>query len=314
MLLTKIARRALSLATLGVTLASGQASAGTDDAEPQNLGERSQRMGCQDPGARNPSLIRVMTLNVAHGRSDSINQLLLDKSSVEENVARISQLLLDSGADIVALQEADGPSWWSGGFDHALSMARQADFPFHFRAHHATSWLYRYGTAVLSRLPLGPSHSHRFAASPPTPRKGFVVSEVELRLGDELRTTVSVDILSVHLDFLRPSTQAQQLEELLDVLRDRSNPVIVLGDFNSDWQRDDSPVRRLAEQAGLQAWQPEAVHLDTHEGERIDWILISDHFEFHSYRVLPDIVSDHLPVVAEIGLVPDSEPAFACTV
>ncbi len=35
-------------------------------------------------------------------------------------------------------------------------------------------------------------------------------------------------------------------------------------------------------------------------GTRIDWILISSGLEFAEHRTLPDRVSDHLAVVAEI--------------
>jgi hypothetical protein len=33
---------------------------------------------------------------------------------------------------------------------------------------------------------------------------------------------------------------------------------------------------------------------------RLDWILVSDELEFGGYRTLPDQLSDHLGVVAEI--------------
>jgi endonuclease/exonuclease/phosphatase family metal-dependent hydrolase len=38
--------------------------------------------------------------------------------------------------------------------------------------------------------------------------------------------------------------------------------------------------------------------------KRIDWILISADLEFISYKVLPEAVSDHHGVVAEIGMRP----------
>ena len=37
---------------------------------------------------------------------------------------------------------------------------------------------------------------------------------------------------------------------------------------------------------------------------RLDWILISTDLDFISYAVWPDVVSDHLGVVAEIGMKP----------
>ena len=40
--------------------------------------------------------------------------------------------------------------------------------------------------------------------------------------------------------------------------------------------------------------------IDKSGKKRLDWILISEELEFVSYQVLPDIVSDHLPLIVEI--------------
>ena len=254
-----------------------------------------------------------MTLNAAHGRSDGPNQIFLDKPAFKANLARISDVLRKTDADIVGLQEVDGPSRWSGRFDHAATMARQADYPWHYRANHASSWLYRYGTAVMSRLPVLATHSHRFAASPPSPRKGFVISQVVLPAPVGVSRMV-IDVFSVHLDFLSRRARARQIAKLVDTLEDRDNPAIVLGDFNSGWHSQDSIVRKLVRQSDLMAYRPDALDLATHGDERLDWILISADFEFLNYAVLPETVSDHQPVVAEIGINPDSEMFRRCDV
>lgn len=274
--------------------------------------ERLGRIGCNGPDNDREPFLRVLTLNAAHGRSDGPNQVFLDKADFRSNLEDISRLLKFSRADIVALQEVDGPSAWSGRFDHAATMADEADYPWHYRADHATSWFFRYGTAVLSRLPFHATATHRFAASPPTPRKGFVVSEVSLPEALDGANDLVVDVLSVHFDFLSRRTQASQVAELIDTLQARDNPAIVLGDFNSDWSRADSTVRELTDRTGLLAYEPEAANLATHQGKRIDWILISDEFRFRNYRVLPDIVSDHQPVYAELGINPDSPLSLEC--
>jgi endonuclease/exonuclease/phosphatase (EEP) superfamily protein YafD len=85
---------------------------------------------------------------------------------------------------------------------------------------------------------------------------------------------------------------------------DHNNPLIILGDFNSAWLADDSVVRKLAQRSGLQAYRPEAINLGTYGSRRLDWILISADLGFISYKVLPDAVSDHRGVVAEIGMKP----------
>jgi endonuclease/exonuclease/phosphatase family metal-dependent hydrolase len=252
-----------------------------------------------------------MTLNAAHGRSDGPNQIFLDKPAFNANLTRISDLMRKTDADIVGLQEVDGASRWSGRFDHAATMARQADYPWHYRGDHAKSWLYRYGTAVMSRLPVLSTHSHRFASSPPTPRKGFVISQIVLPASRGV-TDMVIDVFSVHLDFLSRRTQARQLAALIETLQDRDNPAIVLGDFNSGWHSQNSIVRKLVRESDLTAYQPEALDLATYDDERLDWILISAEFAFLNYAVLPEVISDHQPVVAEIGINPDSEYFRQC--
>ena len=79
-------------------------------------------------------------------------------------------------------------------------------------------------------------------------------------------------------------------------------PFIILGDFNSDWFSDESVVKELAEKSQLKVYEPRAENLHTYvkRGRRLDWILISNELEFVSYKVLPDVISDHLAVVAEV--------------
>ena len=87
-------------------------------------------------------------------------------------------------------------------------------------------------------------------------------------------------------------------------LSTRNNPVIILGDFNSNWFSKKSVIKRLAEEGSLKVYKPQADNLPTYTSSdsRLDWILISSELEFISYKVLPDKLSDHLMVVAEIQL------------
>ena len=92
--------------------------------------------------------------------------------------------------------------------------------------------------------------------------------------------------------------------ELIDTLRLRGLPVILMGDFNTDWQAEDSALRLTAEALGLRAFQPHNADLHTFPtlGKRLDWILISEHFEFLSYAILPHGLSDHRGVMARLRL------------
>lgn len=88
------------------------------------------------------------------------------------------------------------------------------------------------------------------------------------------------------------------------ILEKRHHPLVVMGDFNSDWQEDQSVIKDLAKRLGLKTYRPESTSLGTYvkNGRRLDWILISKELGFASYKVLPDILSDHYVVVAELTL------------
>lgn len=245
--------------------------------------------------------LSVLSLNLAHGRKDAVNQLFLSREDFENNLSEIADLIIETDSDIVALQEADGPSRWSGGFDHVAALAEDADYPWFERASHARSWLFDYGTALLSRQPFEEVLNHTFEPSPPTMNKGLMLGQISWQK-EEGNKPLLVDIISVHLDFSRQSVREKQIEELGNTLKGRNNPVVILGDFNSDWFSEASIVQSLADKAGLQVYRPEATDLGTYkEGQkRLDWILISNELKFVEYTVLPTGVSDHFPVYAEI--------------
>lgn len=62
--------------------------------------------------------VKVISLNAAYGRKTAFNQLLVSKKKTRRNLDKISRVLKHLDADLAALQEADGPSFWSGNFDH----------------------------------------------------------------------------------------------------------------------------------------------------------------------------------------------------
>jgi endonuclease/exonuclease/phosphatase family metal-dependent hydrolase len=247
--------------------------------------------------------LRILTLNVAHGRNQAANQILLQRQDIEQNLRQISQLLHRVDADIVALQEADGPSGWSGNFDHVKKLAETSGYPWYYRANHAQSWLFNYGTAILSRLPVTETMQHTFSPSPPTFNKGFLLNRVNWSQKNENNPLLPIDIVSVHLDFSRHRVRQQQIAEMTAVLSGRSSPMIIMGDFNSEWFAEESVVRQLSENHQLSVYKPNADNLHTYNSAyRYDWILISNDLVFASYEVIPDLISDHLAVVAEIRL------------
>jgi len=262
----------------------------------------------QEPAAPAPAsgagpVLRLLTLNIAHARRQAQHQALLKEPTLRRNLAAIAAVLGRERPDLVALQEADGPSAWSGGFDHVETLARLAGFGHAFRGEHNPFSLGRLdlssGTALLSQLPLEATRSHAFQQNW-RDTKGFVAATVV----PEAFGRMPVDVVSIHLDFLAARVRRRQVEQLVDRFAGSRRPLVVLGDFNCEWGERKRSFEALARELRLRpfelgagptfpSWRPLV---------RLDWVLVSPELEFVRYRTLADRLSDHLGVVAELRL------------
>jgi len=245
------------------------------------------------------SILRIATLNLAHGRKDSINQLFVWQSTFKENLDDVAEVLTQHRPHVVALQEADAVSRWSGSFDHVAYLAAGADYPWRTHVSNAEGWLYSYGTALLSAMPVLETIKHTFQPSPPTLDKGFVLAQIDWPSSDKTKSQ-KIDVISVHLDFSRQSVREQQIHEMIKILSARMNPTIILGDFNSEWLAEASVIKSLEQKSRFESYKPESTGYDTYKDKRLDWILITRDMEFVDYQVLPDMLSDHAMVIADI--------------
>jgi len=260
------------------------------------------------------STLRLLSLNMAHGRKDSFSQFLVSEAEIRQNLGDIVEFLKRQNADVVTLQEADAPSWWSGNFDHVELLAREAGYAWYTHANHVDNIFGTYGTAVLSRFPITRGYRIDFNPTPPTTRKGFTLAEIEWSPGNRTDDHLTIDVLSVHLDFSRRSKRIEQIKDMKEVLGRRSNPAIVLGDFNSTWTDGERQLQALANSSGLKTHRPDANHLYTYFEERFDWILIAENFEFCDYYVASDTLSDHRAVISEIVAIDEEFELAACEV
>ena len=246
------------------------------------------------------SKLKVMTFNMAHGRGDSFHQLLQSTDTTLDNLDAISVMLNREQPDVIALQEADGPSFWSGNFNHLAYLAEKSPYAWAVNGRQVEGLGLAYGVALLSSVELQQPESIIFDPSLSMIRKGFVVSTIDW----PGQPGVQVDIVSVHLDFSSENTRRQQARELVEMMQGRGRPMIVMGDFNTDWEHPDSAVRLITKELNLSAYGPDVDGLETFplSDKRLDWILLSGGLEFSSYRVVTDVLSDHRGVIAEVSL------------
>ncbi len=241
--------------------------------------------------------LRVITLNLAHGRGNRLVQRLVRRERAERHLDEVAGLLRRAEPHAVALQEADARALWSGRFNHVDFLARRAGYGRYTQMRHVDGLGLAYGTALMARVDLRESEGRTFRPSPPTFAKGWVsaVMPWPAAPGGVVR------LVSLHLDFSRSCCRASQLQELAADLAADPRPLVLLGDFNSSPSRERAIVD-LMERLGLHTVAPHESGPPTHPAtrRRIDWILVSRHLRFERYEVLPAVVSDHLPVLAEL--------------
>jgi endonuclease/exonuclease/phosphatase family metal-dependent hydrolase len=246
--------------------------------------------------------IEVVSLNLAHGRKTAANQMLVSGNTIKTNLDDTAAFFNHVAPDVIALQEVDAPSRWSGNFDHVQYLSDMSRYSYVVHGHHTDSWLSTYGTALLSRVPFTSPVSQSFSPSPPTATKGYVTAGLHLMVAGR---NIPITVVSVHLDFSRKSVRDSQIQSLVDASASWHPTLIIMGDLNSEWDEKGSHVKALTEKLNLQPFEPDSKILGTYKqasGKRLDWILISSDLEFHDYRVLPDLLSDHLALYASIRL------------
>ena len=258
-----------------------------------------QQIPNADVTQENKQTLKVISLNLAHGRKLSFNQLFVNEEAFRKNLLDVAEFLKQENADVVALQEADQASSWSGDFNHVEFLAEAAGYPWFVSAVHVDNSFGTYGTAILSKVPIEKALGFTFAPTPPTTNKGYSLIQIDWGT-DNTQQKFLIDIVSVHLDFSRKSKREAQLDELALTLATRDNAAIILGDFNSEWLSEENVIQEFAEHGRYRAYQPEVDAFHSYSNKRLDWALISNELEFTDYYVADEELSDHKPVVVQL--------------
>lgn len=240
--------------------------------------------------------IRVLSLNVAHGRGLAFHQTLASTRRVQQNLDAIARVVAATGVDVVALQELDAPSSWSGEFDHLAYLADRTGLAHLFHGLHMNLRTPRlaYGTGVLSRWPLAGGTTRRFGQNA-LDTKGYVRVRVA-------GPGAEVDLVSLHLDFKRDKERRAQLALLSQDLHwnPPRGPLVVAGDFNTTPERTLIPEFMQAHTLRASGSPLHPTFPSVRPRRRIDEVLVSEHFEVRHHEVVDVQVSDHLPVLAEL--------------
>lgn len=208
--------------------------------------------------------------------------------------ARVAEVVREIDADLIALQEADGPIGNRQGLLDLDALERATDLsPVHLQADSPThGW---HGNLILARNRV--VESVRRVRLPGLEPRGAVIVDLELK-------GVPMRIIAAHLGLLRRS-RSQQAGALLEATHTVIRPTVLLGDLNEWRVKTRSALLELLPHFGpLHAVLPSfpsrfpLLALDRILARPAD--LISS-IEVHR-TPLARLASDHLPVKARLNL------------
>ncbi len=237
--------------------------------------------------------IVVATLNVGHGRGGRFHQVTQSKSRIVNNLDAVSVAIQSVGPDVIALQEVDELAWWSGQLGQTDYLAEQLQIRNRAKGVHTARRKLQYGTSLLSRYPLQSFESRVVHSSFLLPPKGFVIATVNM---DETQ----VRVVSIHLDPLRSTVRQKQVQTLQEELVDWQGPLIIMGDLNVEMGEELSSYCSTLQVSADVSTVSEITYPKLNR--RLDWILVSSHFEMVEQTVHGATVSDHRLLSARLML------------
>lgn len=141
----------------------------------------------------------------------------------------------------------------------------------------------------------------------------------------DVRTERKFFVYNTHYDHVGREARIQSSRLILDHIREHTGhyPVILMGDLNVVPDEEaarhlvssDSPLSDAIDLSVIPHYGPRSTWNAFREvvpDRRIDYILVTDHFDVRRHAILTDRVegrflSDHLPVFAEIGFKPSDD-------
>ncbi|MDR6878761.1 endonuclease/exonuclease/phosphatase family protein [Bacillus sp. 3255] len=223
------------------------------------------------------SSLTIMTFNMRHGQG------MDDKVEL----SRIADLIRESRADVIALQEVDRFRLRSGFVDQAEELAKMLGMDMRF-APSLTYTVGQYGNAILSRYPILDSSWTLLPGS--KERRSLLTATV--KIGSE-----EVHVATTHLG-LSQEDRKLQLSRIADVLTSTEGLLVVAGDFNMEEDAFPLKMNRINIMS-VPLGQTE--HGTFADGATIDYIFTNLPNAGSAWTIRTN-VSDHDPVIARVEL------------
>lgn len=242
-------------------------------------------------------LMRLLTFNIQVGNNTSQFrhyftrswQHVLPYKGREQNLQKIAELI--HNYDLVALQEADGGSVRSNGINQVEFLAKLADFPYwHQQLNRNLGKVAQHSNGLLSRFRPTLIEDHPL---PGMRGRGAIFT----RFGEGKEALV---VVVMHLA-LRRKTRKEQLDYIYNLIAPYKHHIL-MGDMNASTVElmQDTSLKQL----GLVLPQNQATYPSWKPKHCLDHILLSANLKVEQVNVLPQAISDHLPIEVDIRLPP----------
>lgn len=238
--------------------------------------------------------LRVASYNIHHAEgADGVLDL-----------ERVAQVLADSGAEVIALQEVD--RFWgerSGYVDQAAWLARRLGMHMvygkNLQRDPAAPGLpaAEYGTAILSSYPIRDWSNTLLPKFPAGEQRGLLQADIKVR-------GVAVRVLGTHLQHNNSDERLAQIDAILGITTADPRPTVLMGDMNA---HPDSAEHAKLTSEYTDVWEavgdgPGYTYDADDPKGRIDYVFTRGGVRATGAEVPSTLASDHLPVVADLVL------------
>lgn len=221
-------------------------------------------------------MIKLMTYNIC--RTEGMDNI--------KSVGRIADVIRESGAQIVCLQEVT-----SNQIDQPAELASRLQMNCGFKKNITEGDGY-YGTAMLTSFDIV-EEKHHFLTSVGEQRG---VHEVHIKTPEGIIT-----VFCTHFG-LETDERFTQASELADIINAVSGPKVACGDFNEEAK--DPGVAALISKTSLVDVDPNGTLTfdSVNPTCRIDMILCDPSIKAENVTVIKTQASDHMPLVADLSI------------
>ncbi len=232
--------------------------------------------------------LKIATYNIAAGLSNGYFK--------KKNYYKAADVIKSINADIITLNEVGKPL---PDFikEHTDFIANHCGYKYFIFAKATTYRAFPYGNAVLSKYPIESSEIY--------PIKKFVqllpgIYEPRCILSVKISSEKPVRIICTHLG-LFPDEQKMGLLKVSQLVKASEIPTVFMGDLNiSNNNKMFTPIKSILKDA----CEMHGITLKTYPSfkprKRLDYIFVTENISVTDVKVVNNIASDHLPLVAKI--------------